>query len=367
MSDNLLYKIALSKVKGLGATLTKNVVVYIGDLEAVFKEKPHALEKIPGIGRKLAYSIGDPQALSEAAKELNFVIKHNIQLKFYLDNDYPARLKQCGDAPVIIYHKGQHTLSDKKMLAVVGTRNISERGKENCNSIIKELALSYSNLTIVSGLAYGVDICAHRAALEYHIPTISVLAHGLDRVYPSLHKHTALELLKEGAQLTEFGMNTSPDRQNFVRRNRIIAGLTDATLVVESAEKGGSLITAKIAQSYNRDVLAIPGRVDDVYSKGCNALIKSNVAALVEDAKDIAYALNWEEEKKGNEQLSLFSEPEGDKGLVYHLLRQEKELSLSTISSKTKLNIPVLSSLLLGMEMDGLIKSVPGNRFRCLH
>ncbi len=368
MLDNFLYKIALSKVKGLGPALSKNVVGYLGGVEAVFAEKKHLLEKIPGVGKKLAHAIATTDALEKAKRELDFVVKNGIGVKFYLDKNYPSRLKQCIDAPMVIYHKGSHDLSDKKMLAVIGTRNISERGKEVCRSIIKELSITFPHLTVVSGLAYGVDICAHRASLEFNIPTISVLAHGLDRVYPSLHKNTAAELLKSGAQVTEFGMLTNPDKQNFVKRNRIIAGLTDATLVVESAEKGGALITARIAQSYSRDVLAVPGRVDDPVSKGCNLLIKSNVAALVEDAKDVAYALNWEiEEKENVNQLSLFEEPLGDKGEVYELLRQEKELSVSSISFKTKMNIAKLSSLLLGMEMEGLIKSIPGNRYRYLH
>ncbi len=365
---DLKYKIALSLVKGLGPVLIRNIVAYLGDVEAVFKEKSSVLAKIPGVGPKQASIISKSNVLDRAEQEINFIEKNNLKVAFFLDESFPVRLNQCEDAPVLIYYKGNHSLDSNKMLSVVGTRNVTENGKDNCRNLIKDIAQYYPNVTIVSGLAYGVDISAHRAALEYNLPTIAVLAHGLDRVYPRLHQDVAHKLLDNGALLTEFISGTNPDRQNFVKRNRIIAGLSDATLVVESAQKGGSLITAHLAQSYNRDVLAFPGRTDDEFAKGCNKLIKTNVAALVEGIDDVEYALGWER-IQGNtnaKQLSMFTMPEGDAGCVYNMLRQEKEATLNLVSLKTGFPVNKISSLMLQLEFDGLVKSLPGNVYRCI-
>ncbi len=365
---DLRYKIALSLVKGLGPVLIRNLVAYLGSVEAVFHEKERVLIKIPGIGKKQASIISNSNTIERAEQEIDFIDKNSLKASFFLDDAFPVRLNQCEDAPVLIYHKGNHSLDTNKMLAVVGTRNVTENGKDNCRNLIKRIADYYPNTTIVSGLAYGVDICAHRAALEVGLPTIAVLAHGLDRVYPRLHTDTAEKLLSKGALVTEFNSGTNPDRQNFVKRNRIIAGLSDATLVVESAAKGGSLITAHLAQSYNRDVLAFPGRVDDEFSKGCNKLIKTNVAAMVEGIDDLEYALGWERKDKSPEakQLSMFTQPEGDSGIIYNLLRQEKEATLNLMSLKTGMPVNKISSLMLQLEFDGLVKSLPGNVYRCI-
>ena len=365
---DLTYKIALSLVKGLGPVLIRNIVAYVGDVEAVFREKAAVLAKIPGVGTKQASLISKADVLKRAEREVQFIEKNQLKAGFFLDEAYPFRLNQCEDAPAIIYSRGNHSLDSNKMLAIVGTRNVTENGKDNCRNLIKDIAHHYPNTTIVSGLAYGVDICAHRAALEYGLPTIAVLAHGLDRIYPRLHQDVANKLQEKGALVTEFMSGTNPDRQNFVKRNRIIAGLSDATLVVESAEKGGSLITAHIAQSYNRDVLAFPGRIDDEYAKGCNKLIKTNVAAMVEGIGDVEYALGWE--RTGavlkEKQLSLFKLPEGDSGIIYNVLRQEKQATLNLLSLKTGKPVNLISSLLLQLEFEGLVKSLPGNIYRCI-
>jgi len=365
---NLKYKIALSLVKGLGPVLIRNIVAYLGDEEAVFKEKEAVLAKIPGVGTRQAAIIVSSDVIQRAEQEIEFIEKNELRVSYFLDHSYPARLNQCEDAPALIYYKGNHSLDTNKMLAVVGTRNVTENGKDNCRNLIKEIATYYPYTTIVSGLAYGVDICAHKAALEFGLPTIAVLAHGLDRIYPSMHKDVANRLQINGALVTEFMSGTNPDRQNFVKRNRIIAGLSDATLVVESAEKGGSLITAHIAQSYNRDVLAFPGRVDDEYSKGCNKLIKTNVAAMIESVDDMDYALGWERRnhKSDAKQLSMFVQPEGDSGIVYSMLRQEKQATLNLLSLKTGKPVNLISSLLLQLEFEGLVKSLPGNVYRCI-
>ena len=366
MVDNQLkYKIAISLVKGLGPKLIRNIVAYLGDVEAMFFEREGVLSKIPGIGTKQAASIVNASPLERAEEEIEFITKHGIKPIFFLDDDFPSRLNNCDDGPVMLYSKGNHSLGGKRLLSVVGTRKVTEEGKQNCRNLIKDLSKTHPDVTIVSGLAYGVDICAHRAALEFGLPTIAVLAHGLDRIYPTMHRNVAKDLLGTGALLTEFMSKSNPDKPNFVKRNRIIAGLSDATIVVESAEKGGALITGHLAQSYNRDVLAFPGRVDDEYSKGCNKLIKMNIAALIEGAKDVAYALNWEEETQGT-QLSMFNEPEGEQGEIYKLIRQEKEASVNFLSITTGMPVAKVSSVLFQLEMDGWVKCLPGNIYRCL-
>ncbi|MCW3805038.1 DNA-processing protein DprA [Plebeiibacterium marinum] len=365
---DLKYQIAISLIKGIGPVLIRNIIAYLGDVEAVFREKEGVLGKIPGVGAITASLITKSNTLERAEKELEFIEKNNLKASFFLDDTFPVRLNQCEDAPVMIYHKGNHSLEGQKLLAVVGTRNVTEAGKENCRNLIRDISRYYPNTTIVSGLAYGVDICAHKAALEFGLPTIAVLAHGLDRIYPGMHRDTAANLLAKGALVTEFMSGTNPDRQNFVKRNRIIAGLADATLVVESAEKGGSLITAHLAQSYNRDVLAFPGRIDDEFSRGCNKLIKTNVAAMIEKIEDVEYALGWErkEDLADAKQLTMFVQPEGDAGIVYNMVRQEKEATLNLVSLKTGMPVNKISSLMLQLEFDGLVKSLPGNVYRCL-
>ena len=369
IDEQLKYKVAISLIKGLGPKLIRNVIAYLGDVEAVFLEKENVLSKIPGIGEKQAKAIAKSNPLGRAEEEIEFIERHNIDATFFLDDNFPSRLNNCEDGPVIIYSKGNHCLGGKKIVSIVGTRKVTEDGKQNCRNLVNDLAKRYPDLTIVSGLAYGIDICAHKAALEFGLPTIAVLAHGLDRIYPSLHRNVAKEMLNEGALLTEFISKTNPDKPNFVKRNRIVAGLSDATIIVESAEKGGALITAHLAQSYNRDVLAFPGRVDDEYSKGCNKLIKGNIAALIENADDLEYALNWERESgenKNSKQLTMFNEPEGELGEIYNLVRQEKEVSVNFISIKTGIPVAKISTLLLQLEFDGLLKSLPGNMYRCV-
>jgi DNA processing protein len=366
-SEKLKYQIALSLIKGLGPVLIRNIIAYLGDVEAVFKEKERVLAKIPGIGTKMAGVIVRSNPMKRAEQELEFMFKYQVNASFFLDKNFPSRLNQCIDAPVILYHKGKSALENQKMLAIVGTRQISERGKETTRNIIKDLATKFPQLTIVSGLAYGTDIHAHRAALQFGLPTVAVLAHGLDRIYPHLHKHTALELMNSGALVTEFMSTTNPDKQNFVKRNRIVAGLCDAALLIESASKGGALITAQLAHSYSRDVLAIPGRIDDSLAKGCNHLIKTNVAAMVENADDIGYALNWDvHQQESAQQLNMFLPPEGEKGDIYNMVRQQKEISLDELCMKLGVPVNRMAPHLLQLEFDGLIKSLPGNRVRCL-
>ncbi len=363
MDNNLLYKIALSKISGIGNVNAKKLIAYFNNLEDIFKAKKKDLMKVPGIGEYLAKEIIHTKALSLAEEEIKFVEKHNIEILFFLDENYPERLKHCEDAPVILYYKGTKNLNKQKVISIVGTRNASRYGKENCNELIKAFKENGHNPLVVSGLAYGIDVCAHQAALKNGLDTLAVLGHGLHTIYPAAHKNIAKEIVLNGGLLTEFPNNSKLDPSNFVRRNRIIAGLSDATIVVESAKKGGSLITAEIANSYSRDVLAFPGRVTDKYSSGCNWLIKTNRAALMENINDLEYILGWQQEKKQAVQKQLFVELSEDEKRIMNVLKGE-ELSIDIISLKADIPMSKVSALLLNLEFSGLVKCMPGKIYK---
>ncbi|MBT3208744.1 MAG: DNA-protecting protein DprA [Bacteroidetes bacterium] len=366
MDLNLLkYKIGISLIPGIGSVIAKKLIAYIGGVEAVFKEKESVLQKIPGVGSILARSIVRQNVLIQAEKETKFIEKEGINAFFYLDADYPNRLKQCNDAPIILYSKGNVDFNQEKVISIVGTRKASSRGKEVCSQLVTKLRENNHNPIIVSGFAYGIDISAHKAAINNKLPTVAVLAHGLNTIYPALHKKYLNDIFENGAIITEFLHEQLPERVNFVKRNRIIAGISDATIVVESPVKGGSLITAEIANSYFRDVFAFPGRTNDTYSKGCNKLIKCNKAALIEDVEDLEYILNWNK-KKGNShaiQQKLFNELSENETIILDLLKENGELEIDTISRMSKLQISKVSSLLLNLEFAGLIKALPGKIF----
>lgn len=362
---SLKHKIALGLIPRIGDINARKLVSYFGSVEAVFKESYNSLVKIPGIGSGLAKYISDRSYLEVAEREAAYVTKNNVRTFFYLDNDYPFRLRQCDDSPVVFFYKGACDLDAAKILGVVGTRSATTRGKEVCDKIIAGLAAGHPGLIIVSGLAYGIDVSAHKAALSNNLPTIGVLGHGLKTIYPSMHKSIAGQMLKNGGLLTDFMSDTLPERNNFLKRNRIIAGLSDAVLVVESGIKGGALITADIAGSYNRDVFAVPGRPDDQWSAGCNRMIKTNKAALVECSDDIEYFLRWKSEKSAPAvQRSLFSEMDDNEKLIFELLSKENELNIDAISRSLDFPVHKLSSILLQMEFRGLVKFHPGNIYR---
>jgi DNA processing protein len=366
MSDvQLKHKIALGLIPRIGDINARKLVSHFGCVEAIFNEPYRNLIKIPGIGPGLAKYICDKSYLNTADKEAEYVTKNNIRTYFYLDNDYPFRLRQCDDSPVMFFFKGNCDLDSPKILSIVGTRNATTRGRELCGKIIEGLAAGHKDLIIASGLAYGIDIASHKAALANNLQTIGVLAHGFKTIYPAIHASTAWSMVNNGGLLTDFFSDALPERNNFLKRNRIIAGLSDATLVIESGIKGGALVTADIANSYNRDVLAVPGRPDDQWSAGCNSLIRSNKAFLAECSDDIEYFLNWKPEKtKPAVQRSLFAELDETEKSVFELLVRQGELNIDTICRS--LNIPVhkLSSLLLQMEFKGLVKCSPGNVYR---
>ncbi|MBS2210487.1 DNA-processing protein DprA [Carboxylicivirga mesophila] len=366
MSERLKYQLGISLIKGIGPKLARNLIAYIGDEQAVFSQSLRALTAIPGIGSGLAQAIKSADVLPRAEQELEFIHKHNIKVLYFTDDDYPARLSHCDDAPIALYSKGVTQLNQQKMIGIVGTRMASDDGRVNCERLVEELAQRHPGTVIVSGLAYGIDVCAHKAALKYGLPTYGVLAHGLDRIYPSVHRNVARQMLEEGGLITEFMSDTKPDRPNFVRRNRIVAGMVDALVMVESAIKGGAIITARIAQSYNRDVLAFPGKPGDELAKGGNYLIKKNIAALIENVEDLEYALGWEgAEGSQSVQASLFqSFNTKEEEQLYHVLLENKELTANELCVKSGLPVSKVSASMLSLEFAGLVKCLPGNAFR---
>ncbi|MCG6187945.1 DNA-processing protein DprA [Maribellus maritimus] len=365
MNDNLIYKIALSMIPGVGGILARNLVSYVGSVEGVFKQSKKALLKIPGIGEVNVKRISDNEIFERAEKELKFIHEGNINCFFYTEKNYPRRLKNCVDAPVLIYTKGNMKLDEQRVISIVGTRNATDYGKQVCEELIQQFSERKYPILIVSGLAYGIDVHAHKSAMNYNLPTVGVVAHGLDKLYPSLHKEIAMKMLENGGLLTDFPSQTKIDPPNFLRRNRIIAGMADATIVVESAEKGGALVTADIAFSYNRDVFAFPGRAGDTYSKGCNKLIRNNGASLISGIDDLEFFMGWEmDDKEKVVQPSLFVELTKDEEKVVDLLKENRELFIDQISSKLSMPVSRVSALLLNMEFKNILKALPGKMYR---
>ncbi len=363
MPVQLQYKIALNLIPHIGPLLARRLVAYTGSAEAVFTEKKSVLQKIPGIGPQILADLHTSEILSEAGKEMEYIQKHGIQTYFYLDANYPKRLAECEDAPVILYARGDTDYNTDRVLSVVGTRSATEYGKAITEEIIAGLARSFPKTLIISGLAYGIDICAHRTALKNKLQTVAVLGHGLEFLYPSAHAQIAREIREQGALLTEFRGKRKPDPGNFISRNRIIAGLADATLVVESAPQGGALLTADMANSYNRDVLAVPGRATDLHSKGCNDLIKRNKAALVECSADVEAALGWMAQAAAVQKQIVFDLTDAENRILNYLMEQG-DSPLDLISRFLDLPVATLSAQLLQLEFKGLVKSLPGKVYR---
>jgi DNA processing protein len=297
--EELLAVLRLQKSKAIGDILAKKLIVNVGDVAQVFKEKAAILQKINGIGAHAIKHLFDKGNLKSATKELDYIIKNNIEYSYFLEDDYPKNLQNCIDSPILMFKDGNINFNNTKIISIVGTRNMSAYGRDFTHNLVEELA-AY-NPIIVSGFAYGVDICAHKAAVKNNLQTIAVLAHGFETIYPKVHKQYINQLNKKGGFLTEFWSEEQPLRENFLKRNRIVAGISQATIIVESAEKGGSLVTADIANSYNRDVFALPGRITDFYSKGCNNLIKNNKAHLLNTPSDVVQLLNWDIKEKQQE------------------------------------------------------------------
>ena len=364
MKEELKYQIALTLLPGIGDISGKKFVHYCGSAEAIFSETRKSLEKITGMREASIEAICKPKEyLKRAEQEMEFIEKHHIRPLFFLDSDYPRRLLQCDDAPMMLYYKGAANLNANRMVAIVGTRNITEYGKENCNQLVEDL--KDDNVVIVSGLAYGVDTCAHKASLKNDIPTIGVMGCGMQQVYPATNKKLANDMIEQGGGvLTECLSGTQPDRENFPRRNRIIAGMADAVIVIESALKGGSLITADIANSYNRDVFAYPGRVMDLYSQGCNYLIRTNRAHLMESVQHLRYVMRWNSEKKIEKQTALFREFTDEEKKIMDSFGANAVIGLDDIIVKTELPTTKIAEILLSLEFDGVLMALPGKRYQ---
>jgi len=367
-NEDAKYYIALSLIPGVGSIIAKNIVSFVGSAEGVFKEKNITVQKIPKVGPFLAEAIKNADTLRNAELEIEFIEKHDIKAYIYNETDFPERLKLCEDAPIVLFVKGNCNLNAPKTIAIVGTRRATPYGKEICRKLGE--GLRNHQATIVSGLAYGIDIQAHKAALSNDLETIAVLGHALNTIYPADHKAIAKQISTHGALVTEHCSHSPMDKSNFVKRNRIIAGLSDATIIVESGEKGGALITAEYAQSYNRDVFAFPGKTTDTFSKGCNKLIKTNKAAMVESIEDIEYQLNWliNDKKHGHGiQKKLFIDLSPDEEHVRSILHSEDNLNIDVICSRSNLPMNKVSVILFNLECIGMVKCLPGNMYHiCL-
>lgn len=364
MKNQLLYQIALTLLPGIGDISGKKFVAYCGSAEAIFMERKAALQKISGIREATLEAISNPKELLKRAEaEIHFMEKNGIKPLYYQDVDYPRRLLQCDDCPMMLYYKGNVNLNAERVVAIVGTRNVTEYGKENCMRLVEEL--THDQVMVVSGLAYGVDTMAHRAAVSHGVPTVGVMGNGMQVVYPSTNRKLASEMLLNGGLLTECMSGTQPDRENFPRRNRIIAGMSDAVIVVESALKGGSLITADLANSYSRDVFAFPGRVMDLFSQGCNYLIRTQRAHLMEGAADLRYVMRWDPQQHVTPlQTTLFREFTEEEKLIMNLFENQQVVALDDMIVKTNLTTTKLASLLLNLEFDGILTSLPGKRYK---
>jgi DNA processing protein len=362
MNDEIFYNVALTLIPKVGAVTARNLMSYCGSARAVFEATEKELNSVPGIGPQLVHSIRNSDALFMAERELDFIEAHGIRVLFYTDPDYPHRLKHLPDSPPLLYYKGNADLNTKRTVAIVGTRRPSPQGVHICEELVE--ALQAYDVTTISGLAFGIDITAHRTCLTNSIPTIGCVAHGLQRIYPVQHTNAALEMIENGGLLSEYPSQTPPDRERFPMRNRIIAGLCDALIVVETQRQGGSMISAKMANDYHRDVFAVPGRIRDKCSEGCNLLIKSHRANLLEGVNDLAYVMRWE--KSGEQpgiQRALFPELDPKEEAVVELLRAQDFMPVDKISASLKQSNSELAALLLGLEFKGVVRTLPGKRY----
>ncbi len=364
--NNLLSVLALQHVTNIGDITAKKLISHCGSAEAVFKEKKHNLLKIEGIGNLIINDLFEPIHFKAAEEELHFINSNNISCLYFNEEDYPDKLMHCIDGPVLLFQSGNINLKQQHIISIVGTRKITTQGIAFCENLVEQL--TPYNPVIVSGFAYGTDITAHKAALKHNLQTIGCLAHGLNQIYPKVHKKYMAEIENNGGFFTDFWSSDTFDKNNFLKRNRIIAGLSEATIVIESAERGGSLVTADIANSYNRDVFAVPGRTTDSQSIGCNNLIKYQKAQILTNPADIPYVLNWELETsvKTSIQKQLFVELDDQEKSIYNYLKENNKQQLDTIALNCQMPIFKIASLLLNMELKGVIRPLPGKLFELI-
>lgn len=365
MNNDLLYQIALTLVPNIGDVHAKALISMYGDARSIFHAKKKELEQIEGIGTVRARSIKEFADFSSPESEIKFIEKYKIQPLFISDEQYPQRLLNCFDSPTLLYYRGNANLNTSRIISIVGTRNNSSYGKTVCEEFIE--GLKAENILIVSGLAFGIDTIAHKAALRNGLSTVAVLAHGLDRIYPEQNKSLAKQMSEQGGLLTDYISNTNADKQNFPRRNRIVAGMCDAVVVIESSKKGGSLITAELGNGYNKDVFAIPGRVNDTRSEGCNYLIRNNKAALITSADDLLEFMNWSVRLRSGspkKQRELFIELTPDEKIITGILQGREGMHIDELYFKSGLSSSAVAAALLMLEMQNIIISLPGKVYK---
>jgi len=369
--QEIFYTIALTRMTGFNLPMALQLYRELGSGQAVYEHRMDIGDVVKDCSPRLAEALRSwDDALKRAAAEMEFIGKHKISALTLNDADYPARLRECPDAPIILYYRGNADLNQQYVVNLVGTRRCTSYGQELVRRFLTDLRQLCPQVLVVSGLAYGIDICAHRQALQCGYETVAVLAHGLDTVYPAHHRNTAVEMVGHGGLLTEYMTQTEPLPNNFRQRNRIVAGISDATIVVESAYKGGALITARIAQDYGRDVLAFPGAVGAPYSEGCNRLIRDSRAALITSAADFVDAVGWQTEGAAAQaevvERTLFPELSPEEQAVVSQLRLTNDLQLNMLSVKTNLPIGQLNSLLFQLEMKGVVKALAGGVYHLI-
>jgi DNA processing protein len=367
-----IHTIALMQVPGIGVVWGRHLIEAMGSAENVFLRRKEIPDVMPEARPRVVDILNCPQAIAKAEEEYTFIRKNHIRCLTIHDPDYPSRLRECEDAPIVLYFKGSCNLNALHIINMVGTRNATDYGKQMCINFLRDLKQLCPDVLVVSGLAYGIDVCTHRAALQHKLPTVGVLAHGLDRIYPPAHRNTAIEMLEEGGLLTEFPSKTQPDRYNFISRNRIVAGMSDATIVVESAIKGGSLITAELAEGYHRECFAFSGRATDIYSQGCNRLIQQNKASLLQSAEDFVRMMNWENSlvprktKQTTVQRNLFPNLSEEEEKVVSLIASTDDTQINSLVVEMNIPIHKMSALLFELEMKGVVKALAGNRYELM-
>lgn len=369
MTENeIIAWLRLQAVRNVGDITAKKLIAHYGSPSAVFTDEMRKLLRIHGIGNTILKELYAPSYLKQAEQELKFLQQEDISICNFNSEDYPKFLKHCVDGPILLFKKGKINLNGRKILSIVGTRNITRYGRVFCEEFISEIAPM--NPVIVSGFAYGVDITVQRLAMEHGLQTIGCLAHGLNQIYPKSHAKYMRAVMDHGGFITEFWSTSKPDRENFLKRNRIIAGMSEATLVIESAEKGGSLVTADIANGYNREVFAVPGRYTDKYSQGCNDLVKQQKAHMLTSAAELVYLMGWELQEAKREtptiQKKLFVELEFTEKSIYSYLELCGKQELDSIALECNLSVSKASSALLAMEMKGVVRPLPGKSFELI-
>lgn len=373
MNQETFYAMALTRLTNFNFQQALELYKAAGSAQNLYEHRNEVGDMIEGCTPRLVEALKDwGDAMKRAEVEAKYMEEHKIRAYTLLDDDYPQRLLECADAPLVLYYIGNADLNQTKIISIVGTRQITSYGKDICRKFIRELHEMCPQVLIVSGLAYGVDICAHRESLANGYDTLGVLAHGLDQIYPYHHRDTAAKMVEHGGLLTEFMTQTNADKVNFVRRNRIVAGISDATIVIESAAKGGSLITAEIAQSYDRAVFAFPGNVNQPFSEGCNNLIRDNGAGLISNAEDFVKAMGWQNDAVRRQALAegierqLFPELSPEEQKIVSLLQQTNDLQLNIISVKAGFAINQTTALLFQLEMKGVVKPLAGGMYHLL-